>query len=156
MEQRAEAFAQRQGFAFDCSRRLGFGSDGTVWATPRGTAVKVFERPRPYQAEKACYLRLRHRNVTEIMGFAVPQLEGFDDELEVVEMTIVSPPHLLDFGKTYLDCPPDYSAEVVADDLAFRKDLFDDQWPIVEQILDRLESLGIYYVDARPGNITFD
>ena len=89
MEQRAEAFAQRQGFVLDCSRRLGFGSDGTVWATPRGTAVKVLERPRPYQAEKACYLRLQDRKVTEILGFTVPQLEGLDDELEVIEMTIV-------------------------------------------------------------------
>ncbi len=156
MEQRAQTFAARQGFALDLTRKLGFGSDGTVWRTSLGTAIKVFERLRPYGAEKACYQRLRDLNITEILGFTVPQLESFDDELAVIEMTIVTPPYLLDFGKTYLDRAPDYSPEVIADDEAFRRELFDDDWPTVEQILDRLEAIGIYYVDARPGNITFD
>ena len=31
-----------------------------------------------------------------------------DDQLFAVEMTIVSPPFLLDFGKVYFDSPPPY------------------------------------------------
>jgi hypothetical protein len=155
MDERAIEFAKRYGFVLDLSRKLGYGTDGIVWRTNRNTAIKAFERRATYETEKRCYLRLQERHVTEILGFTVPQLEGFDDELLIVEMTIVFPPFLLDFGKAYIDKKPDYSEEVMAEDEEFRQELFEDNWPTVELVLSRLESLGIYYVDARPGNITF-
>lgn len=34
-------------------------------------------------------------------------------------------------------------------------ELFGDRWPEVEESLWKLESLGIYYVDAKPKNISF-
>ncbi len=155
MDERAAEYARRQGFSFDVTKTLGYGTDGTVWPTSRLTAMKVFERVANYETEKACYLRLQERQVSEILGFAVPQLEQFDDELIVIELSIVSPPFLLDFGKAYLDRKPDYSDETLADDEAFREELFGEDWPVVQRILGRLKSFGIHYVDARPGNITF-
>ena len=154
--QRVEQYALRYKLVVDLNTKLGQGTDGAVWATDRDTAVKAFDRPATYATERNCYLRLQERHITQINGFTVPQLEGFDDSLLVVEMSIVSPPFLLDFGKAYIDHRPDYSEEAIADDEAFRQELFEDRWPIVESILNRLEGMGIYYVDARPGNITFD
>jgi hypothetical protein len=155
MDERAIEYAKRTGFSLDLTKKLGYGTDGTVWRTNRNTAIKAFERQATYRTEKRCYLRLRDRNVSEILGFTVPQLEGFDDELLIVEMSIVSPPFVLDFGKAYLDTKPDYTEEVLADDEAYRREMFGEDWPTVERILGYLRSLGIYYVDARPGNITF-
>ena len=155
INEHAIEYAKRQGFTLDLTRKLGFGTDGIVWRSNRNTAIKAFERPATYRTEKRCYQRLQERRVTEILGFAVPQLEGFDDELLIVEMTIVFPPFLLDFGKAYINKRPDYSEEVMAEDEEFRQELFESDWPTVERLLSRLESMGIHYVDARPGNITF-
>jgi len=41
---------------------------------------------------------LRQLYYFPILGFHVPQLLGADDELMAIEMTIVSPPYLLDFA----------------------------------------------------------
>jgi hypothetical protein len=76
--------------------------------------------------------------------------------LQVIEMTFVTPPFLLDFGKTYLDFPPDFSPEVLADWERERRSLFEPgQWDIVQAVLAELASIGIHYYDAKPGNITF-
>ena len=48
-------------------------------------------------------------------GLRVPRLLQFDDDLWVIEMTIVSRPFVLDFAGAYLDMPPDFSDEVMAD-----------------------------------------
>lgn len=47
-------------------------------------------------------------------------------------MDIVSPPFLLDFGKAYLDVPPDYSPEAIADWEAERREIFGDRWVQVQ------------------------
>ena len=62
------------------------------------TAVRAFERRKNYIDELACYQRFKAKRVTHLSGFAVPELLGFSDELSIVEMTIVQPPYLLDFG----------------------------------------------------------
>src|SRR4051812_17251457 len=78
---------------------LGFGIDGFVWSTGRKTAVKVFERSIPFERELAVYERLTECGVNEVCGSSVPHMEGFDRALQVVEMTVVRPPFLLDFAK---------------------------------------------------------
>jgi hypothetical protein len=71
-------------------------------------------------------------------------------------MSIVSPPFCLDFAKCYLDIPPDFSAEVMAETRAFQRELFDeDQWSKVLLVMHELEKLGVYSYDARPSNISF-
>ena len=62
---------------------------------------------------------------------------------------------LLDFGKAYLNTPPDYSPEVLADADEMGRELFDDRWPEVQKVVAELADLGIYYYDTRPSNIDF-
>ena len=110
---KAEVYAEQQ--QIEIGRKLGFGWDGTVFATSRQSAIKMFKHERLYQRERDVYLRLDEQRVVRILGFEVPQLIDFDDDLWVVEMTIVSPPFVLDFAGAYLDQKPDFPPEVMAD-----------------------------------------
>lgn len=85
----------------------------------------------------------------------MPALIAHSDVLMVVEMELVAPPFLLDFGKAYLDEAPDFSAEVWRDWEDGRRELFEDRWPEVKSLLAALRAYGIYYLDAKPGNIMF-
>jgi hypothetical protein len=80
----------------------------------------------------------------------------YDNRLLTLEISIVFPPCLLDFGKAYVDVPPDYSAEALAEAEAAERELFaDDQWKQVRLARAALLNLGIHYFDARPSNIMF-
>ena len=141
--------------AIDFHDPLGFGTDGYVWRTSRKSAIKVFERESNYIRERDCYRRLESQYVSQIEGFAIPRLIDCEDELLVVEMDVVSPPFLLDFGKAYLDQAPNFSAEVMSDWEEQQIEWFGERWPQVRSALYSLERLGIYYQDVRPGNIMF-
>ena len=73
----------------------------------------------------------------------------------VIEMGIVSPPFILDFAKCWLDGPADYTPEVLAEWDADGADRFGKRWPDVKSVLAELRRFGIYYYDAKPGNIRF-
>ena len=96
--------------------KLGHGTDGAVWATTRKTAIKALSLQATYQREVAAYERLAERKISKLHGLNVPELLGYDEELLVIEMTIVQPPFLLDFGKAYVDRQPPYwdDAQLVA------------------------------------------
>jgi hypothetical protein len=130
-QQRAEQYAVQKEIAVDFERPLGAGIDGRVWPSNHETAVKVFERQHNYLLERESYQRLDAAGVTELRGVAVPELVDFDDELLVVEMTIVSPPFLLDFGKVHFDRRPEFSAETLAEWRESMYELFEDRWPEV-------------------------
>ena len=154
VNERAQRYADRNRIEF--IQQLGFGNDGVVWSTRDNTAVKVFERTANFTRELGCYNRLKERSVNELLGFTVPQIVQSDSELRVIEMEIVTPPYLLDFGKAYLDAPPDFSAEVMAEWEAERAELFEPgQWQRVRAVLRRLQAIGIFYYDAKPANICF-
>lgn len=155
--QNAKQYCQSKELSIILQPMLGGGTDGSIWQSAEGTAVKAFQREKNYVAELECYRRLKANHVNEIMGFAIPELEGHSDELMVVEMTIVEPPFLLDFGKVYLDRSPPYFAdqELMGTWLAESKELFEDDWSTVESLLYSLRQYGIYYVDPKPGNIRF-
>ena len=53
------------------------------------TALKVHHSQEYYDRELAVYLRLREAEISEALGFAVPQLIRADDELLGFEMTVV-------------------------------------------------------------------
>jgi hypothetical protein len=153
LEKNAREYARRN--AIELVGRLGGGTDGDVWQSGRQSAVKALGRQRNYTIERACYERFAEDNVTQIHGFTVPRLIGFDDALTTIEIEIVSPPFIIDFAKCRLDSPHDFSAEVMADWDEAGTEIFEDRWPKVKSLLRSLEQYGIYYLDAKPGNITF-
>jgi hypothetical protein len=134
---------------------LGEGTDGAVWATDRNTAVKAFRTERGYLNERDTYQRLKDYGITQtIAGFRVPEMQGFDDDLMVVEMDIMhEAPYLIDFAKVKLNREPDFSEITQAENDEQGQFLFEDDWPQVKQLLSALESLLIYYVDPKPHNI---
>ena len=61
----------------------------------------------------------------------------------VIEIDMVKPPYILDFGKAGLDrLPSHYTSDDIAALYAERKLLFDEHWPTVRSILARLRVLG--------------
>lgn len=135
--------------------RLGGGTDGDVWKTDRKTAVKVFQYQKNYLMELGCYQRLGEHGITKIRQLAVPRLIAWDDDLLVVEMSIVTVPYLIDFGKAYLDGEPEHSAETWADHYEQQRQIWEDKFNEVQAVLGSLRHLGIYYRDAKPGNLMF-
>ncbi len=91
----------------------------------------------------------------EILGFNVPQLISSDDELLVIEMTIVARPFVLDFAGAYLDAPPTFSEEIWSEWEAEKRDQFENRWPKVQAVLSALEEFDIYMIDVSPSNIAF-
>lgn len=114
---------------------LGYGSDGTVWKTSRHTAVKALYDARRFELELDCYLRLKNANIHHIGLFDVPFLEDFERELLVIEISIVQPPYLLDFGKVYLDFPPThlYDEQLLANAHEEWIERFGTRWNKVDQ-----------------------
>jgi hypothetical protein len=155
LEAQASAYAKSRGIATAFDSPLGFGTDGRVWRTSRKSAIKVFEREANYQRERDCYRRLKSREIRRLGCFEIPRLFDGDDQLLVIEMSVVAPPFLLDFAKAYLDRPPDFSPEVMADWEEQQVEWFGDRWPEIQSALYDLDRIGIYYRDVRPGNIMF-
>jgi hypothetical protein len=158
-ESRVEALCRAKGLT--PLKRLGFGVHGSVFAvqnqsTGYVTAVKGYERERFYLKERNVYLRLKEFSVTHIRDAEVPQLIGFDNDLWVIEMTIVMRPFVLDFAGAYLDFPPDYSEQVWAEWEADKVEQFGSRWPEVRAILNELESYGVFMADVHPGNVSFE
>lgn len=129
--------------------------DGEVWESDQQTAIKALRRQQNYIAELECYQRFTKNDVIAIREFAVPRLVDFHDPLLVIEMGFVFPPYIIDFAKCRLDSPFDFSQEVMDDWNEAGMEIFEDRWPTVKSLLRSLEQYGIYYLDAKPGNITF-
>ena len=138
----------------------GSGKDGIVLvatrkAKPADSAIKVLRWTEAYDREKRVYERLRDAAIKTVLNFNVPQLLGHDDELRVIEITIVKRPYVLDFAGAYLDKRPDFSEEIWADWEAQKREQFEGRWPQVQAILDEFQKLGIYLLDVSPANIAF-
>jgi len=152
LEDSLRIYSNQHGITIEDS--LGFGQDGAVWRSSRETAIKVLERERTYLNERDAYLLLQDQQISHIGPFDVPQLYGFDDSLRVVEIGIVSPPYVLDFGKAYVDREPPYTAEQLDENLEICRELFDPaDWDDVESALTDLAMIGIAYLDIKPANI---
>jgi hypothetical protein len=144
----------------ELAETLGSGKDGIVLvakhkAKPADVAIKVLRFDELYLREKQAYQRLGTMAVTTVLGFNVPQLVGFDDDLRVVEMTIVKRPFVLDFAGAHLDVGPEFPADVWADWEADKREQFEGRWPAVQEVLAAFEELGIYLLDVSPSNIGF-
>jgi hypothetical protein len=108
-----------------------------------------------YQCERDVYRRLAEDGISSVVGFDVPRLINYDDELWVVEMGIVSPPFVLDFAGAYLDEAPNFPDEIMDEWRQEKKEQFGDRWPEVQDIMREFRKLGIYLADVKPGNIMF-
>ncbi len=144
----------------ELAERLGFGVHGIIFATDDKaksgrTAIKAHRELEPYLRERAAYERLKQAGITGILGFNVPQFIRADDDLRVIEMSIVTRPFVLDFAGAYLDAPPDFSEEIWAEWESGKREQFDARWPEVQKVLAALEDLDIYMVDVSPSNIAF-
>jgi hypothetical protein len=147
-------YAAARGIEIDLQNPLGAGTDGSVWPTNRGSAIKVLELEKNYLQELRCYQRLMENNVERVDGLAVPQLIDYDDTLLVIEMEIVRPPYLLDFGKAYLDESSPYSNEELSRHLTELAAHFSQaDLPRIKKILRLLRNYGIEYLDAKAKNI---
>jgi hypothetical protein len=153
---RAESYAKDNGHRIVRKARLGGGTDGEVWRSTRPSAIKVVTNAKNYRDELESYRRLKQADIHNLCSFDIPRLFGWDDTLQVIEMSIVSPPYLLDFGKVYFDGPPIdvYDREQMQVGEAEAKSNFGANWPAVCQLLYALrERVGIWYVDPKPANI---
>ncbi|WP_428938068.1 hypothetical protein [Fontivita pretiosa] len=81
--------------------KLGDGKDGVIVQTDRISAVKFFYQAQVYTRELRAYRIIRSNQIDEVLGHQVPQLLNDDDELNAIEMSIVSPPFILDFAAAY-------------------------------------------------------
>lgn len=155
LTQKAKLYAL--GHSIRLQERLGDGSDGIVWKSDRKTAVKVFQYQKNYRMEISCYQRLSLYKISRIEQFAVPRLVWFDDDLLIIEMTIVTAPCLIDFGKAYLDEAPDHSLETLAERQEHWREIWEDRYDEVDTLVGILRyKYGIFYQDPSPGNIKFE
>jgi hypothetical protein len=159
--ERVSEYAKRHGLTL--VDELGHGVHGSVFVAESQpqmggakvkSAVKTHHSEACYCRERDVYLRLKENGIDAICGCDVPQLLRFDDDLLILEMTVVSRPFVLDFGGAFLDKAPDFSEEVMADWRAEKIEQFGDRWPAVESILRELEGYGIHVIDVNPNNIS--
>ena len=152
--ERANQYAAEQGRIL--IGQLGYGYDGSVFATEQQSAIKVLRFERLYQRERDVYLRLLSEAIIDIAGFSVPQLIHHDDRLWVVEMGIVAPPFVLDFAGAYLDRRPDYPDDVMEEWQQEKLEQFGaERWDVVQLVMAHFARMGIYLADVKPGNIMF-
>ena len=81
LEERARLYEKQFDIQIHFDRPLGSGTDGSVWNTSRGTAVKALARQQNYINELECYKRLSAAGMTEIDGLSIPNLVDYSDEL---------------------------------------------------------------------------
>ncbi len=146
----------------DC---LGYGIHGSVYTAESQPetleaqtkfAIKLYRREADYERELDVYLRLKTFGVKAVRGCHVPQLLGHDEELLAIEMTLVTPPYVLDFAGAYLDRAPAFSDEVMDDWRAEKAEHFGKRWRDVLAVLEIFEhKYGIIIQDINPGNINF-
>ena len=156
--QNARAYASR--YRLQLAERLGFGIHGIIFVAEDNsqagkTAVKAHRTVEPYHREHAAYERLREARVSEVLGFHVHQLIRANDDVRVIEMTIVTRPFVLDFAGAWLDRPPDFPDSAWEDWEAEKREQFDARWPKVQSVLAALAAMGLHLVDVSPSNIAF-
>jgi hypothetical protein len=152
---RCNSYARKRSLSL--RKSLGSGQDGVVFATDTPTAIKGLKHQDQYDRERDTYLRLQEKGVEKVEGFTVPELINFDDSLLIVEMSIVTPPFVLDFAGAYVDKRPTWHSDPEMMKIIEENglDAFGDNWKKVKSILATFRGLGIYLTDARHGNIEF-
>src|SRR5438874_12497206 len=128
---RGREYTARYGLSL--ANELGSGVHGSVFLVKAQveiarSAIKIHSQEEPFRRERDIYLRLKEHGVKRIRGCEVPQLTRFDNDLWIIEMTIVTRPFVLDFAGAYLDFPPEFSDEVLVDWQTEKKEQFGPRW----------------------------
>ena len=100
---RIERYADARGLTL--AEQLGSGWDGLVYSTTKPSVIKALRHERLFWNELAVYRRLKSLTVRQVAGLTVPQLISSHAGWWIVEMTLVSPPFILDFAGASLDRP---------------------------------------------------
>jgi hypothetical protein len=151
---RLEQYLQRNDLSQHAS--LGFGKDGSVWLTNTGTAIKIHAIASSYLPERDAYIRLLARGIDHVAGFEIPVLLNFEDDLLALEMTVVSPPFVLDFASARLDSPPDLIEDEGHTLYDLMEDRFGDRASKVMELYEELAAKAdLYLLDFHPQNIKF-
>ena len=140
------------------SKTLGFGLQGVVYATTRRSAVKIHCRKEAYVRERNVYLRLTEEKVQNVKGLIVPQLLQYDDDKLIIEMELVSPPFIVDFGGAYLDVLPAHATGTMTLSQwdIDKREQFGENWLKAQAIIAEFAGMySIHIVDVNPGNIRF-
>lgn len=109
LKSKAQEYCKRN--QIEIIENLGFGLQGVVFATNRQSAVKVHAERIAFLRELHVYRRLAEFDLQQINDFIIPALLGFDDNSLIIEMSLVSPPFIVDFGGAYLDKPPAHAID---------------------------------------------
>ena len=154
----AVAYAAR--YELQLGERLGFGIHGSVHVVEHKSkraksAIKSHRATEFYLRERAVYERLSGAGVSDILGFHVPQFIRADDDLQVIEMTIVTRPFVLDFAGAYVGAAPEFSADIWTEWEEEKREQFGARWATVRAVMSALEDLGVHLVDVSPNNIAF-
>ena len=154
----AKRFAELRGLQL--LRQLGFGVHGIVFeAKDQGKlgrlAVKFLSDSTAFERECLVYRRLRELGVRRVLGFNVPQFLHSYRGWRAIEMTMVSPPFVLDFAAAYLGRPPEFPPDVMAEWEDEKREQFGERWETVQRVLAALRDLGIHQTDVSPTNIMF-
>jgi hypothetical protein len=158
--QNVQTYAQEHQLSL--AEPLGFGIHGIIFGTdsnpekdPIASAIKAHRFREPFLRELAAYQRFQQAEITNILGFNVPQLLCYDDAINIIEMTIVIRPFVLDFAGAYLDVLPEFSDEAWAEWETEKRDQFGERWSTVQAVLAALAEFDIHMVDVSPSNIAF-
>jgi hypothetical protein len=154
----ARAYAARHDLLL--LERLGYGIHGSVHAVEhkikrKQSAVKAHRAAEFYLRERAVYELLSRASISEVLGFHVPQFVGADDELHVIEMTIVTRPFVVDFAGAYVGNLPEFPQETWAQWEAEKQEQFGARWRAVQAVMDAFEDLGVHLADVSPNNVAF-
>ena len=119
------------------------------------SVVKLHFGKEAYRRELDVYRHLQDLEMTTICGCDIPQLLAWDDDELVLEMTLVKPPYVLDFGQAYLYWPPDFPDDVWEATYEKWREVFGDDWGKASGILDAFEAIDVYMLDPTPSNFRF-
>lgn len=121
------------------------------------TAVKFFDRQDRFKRESDVYSLLLDKDIRNVGGHNIPRLLNVVPNLEVLEMTIVERPFVLDFAGAKLPHEvPDFGEEIMAEHYEHLRELFGDRWTEALHVAEMFRvATGYTLLDIHPGNIAF-